>query len=263
MGILEAAVLGIAQGLTEFLPVSSSGHLVLVQNIIGVDSGSAAFLFFDTMLHLGTLLAVLIVLWRDVASILRHPLGKTMRLLVVATIPAVVIALLFNDFLEHAFGGDFLGISFMITALLLVFAERVARPSRKFAAAHYGDALAMGLMQGVALFPGVSRSGATMVGGLLTGLNRDVVARFSFLMSIPAILGSVVFQAKDVLGTNLPDIPWAAVIVGTLAAAVSGLFAVRFMLEFIKRHKLYGFAIYVFVVGGLVLLDQYVTHLVF
>jgi undecaprenyl-diphosphatase len=89
------------------------------------------------------------------------------------------------------------------------------------------------------------------------------VARFSFLMSIPAILGSVVFQAKAVLGTNLPDIPWAAVIVGTLAAAVSGLFAVRFMLEFIKRHKLYGFAIYVFVVGGLVLLDQYVTHLVF
>lgn len=263
MDIFQALVLGFVQGVTEFLPVSSSGHLVLFQNMMGVDSGSAFFLFFDTMLHLGTLAAVVIVLRKDIAAIFRQPTGKTMRLLLIATVPAVILAVLFKDFFETAFGGGFLGISFLITGLLLVLAEKLSRPSRKFSEARYSDALAMGVAQGIALLPGVSRSGATMAGGLLTGLDREVVARFSFLMSIIAILGSVVFQAKDLFRADIGTISWVPVIAGVLMAAVSGLLAVRFMLNFIKKHKLYGFAVYVFIVGALVILDQYVFHVFF
>ena len=263
MDILQAIVLGVVQGLTEFLPVSSSGHLVLLQNVMGVDSQSAMYLFFDTMLHLGTVVAVIIVLRNDIVNIIRQPLGKTMRLLLVATLPAVALALLFGDFIENAFGGGFLGISFLITGLLLVLAEKLGNPTRKFSSARYTDALAMGVAQGIALLPGVSRSGATMSGGLLTGLDREVVARFSFLMSVIAILGSVVYQAKDIVQAGIGDVPWVPVAVGTLMAMASGLLAVRFMLNFIKRHKLYGFAVYVFVVGVLVLLDQHVFHVFF
>ncbi|MFZ5974311.1 MAG: undecaprenyl-diphosphate phosphatase [Bacillota bacterium] len=263
MDILQAIVLGLVQGVTEFLPVSSSGHLVLLQNVMGVDSGSALFFFFDTMLHVGTLAAVVIVLRKDIAAILRQPFGKTMRLLVVATIPIVVMTLLFGDFFESTFGGKTLGIEFLITGVLLVLAEKLGNPTRKFSSARYSDALIMGVAQGIAVLPAVSRSGATMAGGLLTGLDRESVARFSFLMSVIAIFGSVVYQAKDVVTKGLGEIPWAPVIAGTVMAALSGILAVRFMLNFIKRHKLYGFAAYVFIVGALVLLDQNVFHLVF
>ena len=263
MDIFQAVVLGLVQGLTEFLPVSSSGHLVLLQKIMGVDPGSAAFLFFDTMLHLGTLVAVVIVLWKDIMDIIRHPTGKTLRLLFVASVPALILVIFFGDFFEAAFGGGFLGVSFLITGLLLVLAERLANPSRKFNSARYSDALVMGVAQGIALLPGVSRSGATMSGGLLTGLDREVVARFSFLMSVVAILGSVVFQAKDIVVAGIGDLPWVPVLIGTVMAAASGVLAVRFMLNFIRRHKLYVFALYVFALGVLVLLDQYVFHLVF
>ena len=263
MNVLQAMVLGLIQGLTEFLPVSSSGHLVLIQNIMGVDSGSGYYLFFDTMLHLGTLAAVIYVLRKDIMNILRHPLGMLMRLLVVATVPSVIIALLFSDFLEHTFGGSYLGGAFIITGLLLVFAEMFSRPNRKFSAATYKDALFMGVAQGIALLPGVSRSGATISGGLLSGLNRDVAARFSFLMSIPAIIGSVVFQAKDILDTGIGSVHWTPIIIGTLVAAISGLFAIKFMLGFVKKHKLYGFAVYVFILGALVVLDQTVSHFIF
>ena len=263
MDILQAVVLGLVQGVTEFLPVSSSGHLVLFQNIMGVDSGSSMYFFFDTMLHLGTLVAVIIVLRKDIAAIIRQPFGKTMRLLVVATIPIVVMTLLFGDFLESTFGGKTLGIEFLITGVLLVLAEKLGRPSRKFSSARYSDALVMGIAQGIAVLPAVSRSGATMAGGLLTGLERETVARFSFLMSVIAIFGSVVYQAKDVVTQSLGTIPWIPVIAGMAMAAVSGVLAVRFMLNFIKRHKLYGFAVYVFIVGALVVLDQYVFHVFF
>jgi len=263
MDVFQAILLGLTQGLTEFLPVSSSGHLVLFQKIMGVDPGSASFMFFDTMLHLATLVAVVIVLRKDIMKIIRNPLGKTMRLLVVASVPALILVIFFGDFFETAFGGGFLGFSFLITGLLLVIAERLANPSRKLNAARYTDALAMGVAQGIALLPGVSRSGATMSGGLMAGLDRETVARFSFLMSVVAILGSVVFQAKDIVQAGIGTLPLVPILIGTVTAALSGILAVRFMLNFIRRHKLYGFAIYVFVLGALVVLDQYVFHLVF
>ena len=205
MSIIEAIVLGVIQGLTEFLPVSSSGHLVLFQKIFDI---SEPALFFDTMLHVGTLVAVFVVLWKDIWAILRKPIQPLTLYLIIATIPTVIFALVFRGPLEQAFEtGQFLGVCFLLTSALLVMAELLA----KRVAAHglkqpgemnWLDALVIGLMQAIAVIPGISRSGATLSGALSRGLNRDFAARFSFLLSIPAILGAVVFHLKDLVKTE-------------------------------------------------------------
>ena len=261
MGILEAIVLGIVQGFTEFLPVSSSGHLVLFQNIFGIEGD---LLFFDTMLHVGTLVAVVVVLRKDIMAILRHPIQKLTGMLIVATIPAVVFALLFNDFFTGAFEGGYLAFGFMVTALLLTLAELISEAmTKKKNHVTYGNAVAMGVLQGVAIMPGISRSGSTMVGGLLCGIDRSMVARFSFLMSIPVILGSLVLQSYQLFSEGAHSVYLAPTIIGTLFPAASGYFAVRFMLNLITKKKLYGFAIYTGALGVLVLLDQLVFNVVF
>ena len=151
MTFLQAILLGIIQGLTEFLPVSSSGHLVMARALLGIQTEP---LVMEVVLHLGTRLAVLLVFYKDVVALVRHPLGKTMRLLVIATIPAVVLTLLLNNIIEEAFGGRFLGIGFLITAILLCVAEqKKVRSPRKYRDMDNFDALAMGGMQAVAMFP--------------------------------------------------------------------------------------------------------------
>ncbi len=258
MHILESIALGIVQGLTEFLPVSSSGHLVLLQKIFGI---SEPQLFFDTMLHLGTLVAVVAVMWREIIDLFKKPFLNLLYL-VIATIPAVVFALLFRDFFEGAFGGMYLGYSFLITALLLSVSEIIAGRISKKRELKSGGAFTMGLMQVVGMLPGVSRSGATISGGLALGIDRSKAASFSFLMSIPAILGSVLMQGYSVLKDSSISIDWAPTIIGTVCAAIAGYLAVKFMLALIRRRKLYGFAIYVAVIGILVLLDQYLLGII-
>ncbi len=255
MTFLQAILLGIVQGLTEFLPVSSSGHLVMARALLGIQTEP---LVMEVVLHLGTLLAVLLVFYKDVVALVPHPLGKTMRLLVIATIPAVVLTLLLNNIIEEAFGGRFLGIGFLITAILLCVAEqKKVRSPRKYRDMDNFDALAMGGMQAVAMFPGVSRSGSTLVGGLFCGLDRNLAVRFSFLMSIPAILGSLVFKFKDMIETGPGDVSAVAIIFSVLTAAFVGLLSIRFMLKLVRRHKLYGFAIYVACAGVFVLICQF------
>jgi undecaprenyl-diphosphatase len=198
LSIIEALILGVVQGITEFLPVSSSGHLVLLQQIFGIEE---PVLLFDTMVHMGTLVAVFAVLWQDIWDILRKFFQPLTLFLVIATLPAVIAALLFNKQIERAFASpSFLGFSFLITSALLLFSELLYR--RKKPGAPDGssegkmtwlDALIIGLLQAIAIIPGISRSGATLSGGLFRGLNRDFVVRFSFLLSIPAILGALVF----------------------------------------------------------------------
>jgi len=272
MNVLEAIMLGIVQGLTEFLPVSSSGHLVLLQRIFNVKEPS---LFYDTMLHLGTLTAVFAVLWKDIWEILKKPFQKLTLFLIIATIPAVIAALTFGDFIEDIFiSAKFLGWCFLITTVLLVTAEILSRRAvnnsnlRKADQMNWLDALFIGLMQAIAIPPGISRSGATISGALFRGLDRDFAARFSFLMSIPAILGALVFQTKDLLTENESlgeqiTINPIAVIAGTITAAIVGFFAVKFMLKIIREKSLFGFAIYTGVLGALVLIDQYITKFVF
>ena len=266
MNFLEAVILGVVQGLTEFLPVSSSGHLVLMQKMFGINEPG---LFFDTMLHFGTLMAVFAVLWKDIWEILKKPVQSLTGFLILATIPAVIAAFLFKDVIENIFiTGKFLGICFIITAALLTAAEKLSRkktPDNEEKKMNYLDALVIGLMQAIAIPPGISRSGATISGALFRKLDRDFAARFSFLLSIPAILGAVLLQTMDLFKGAEPTESFnlIAVISGTLSAAITGFFAVKFMIKIIRESSLYGFAIYTGILGLLVLLDQYILRLVF
>ncbi|MCL2266966.1 MAG: undecaprenyl-diphosphate phosphatase [Treponema sp.] len=284
MNIFEAIILGIVQGLTEFLPVSSSGHLVLLQRVFKIEQTS---LFFDTMLHAGTLAAVFIVLWKDILSILKKPFQRLTGLLIIATIPAVIAALTLKDSIESIFiSAKYLGWCFLITTALLVTAEILSRRStvkkidtdknapvqqnenkKKPEGCSFLQALFIGIMQAIAIPPGISRSGATISGALFCKLDRDFAARFSFLLSIPAILGAVVLQAKDLIGENAAQagagIGILPLIAGTLTAAVVGFFAVKFMLKIIREKSLFGFAIYTFILGVLILIDQFASKIVF
>lgn len=252
MGILESVVLGIVQGLTEFLPVSSTGHLVLLEKVFGISNP----MLFDTMLHLGTLIAVVIVMWREILDLFRKPF-LNMWYLVVATIPAVIVALLFSNLVDESIEGYFLGYEFLATAIILCVAELIAKSTRKKRELKTGVALTMGVAQAVGgVFAAVSRSGATIAGGLVCGVDREKVAKFSFLMSIPAILGANLLQGYNALKSNV-DIQWMPAIIGTICAAVAGYIAIKFMLALIRRKRLYGFAIYVAVLGIFVLLDQF------
>ncbi len=258
MSILEAIVLGIVQGLTEFLPVSSSGHLVLLHNVFGLAEPQ---IFFDTMLHLGTLVSVIIVMRKQIISLFKPPFYQ-MGYLVVATIPAVVYALFLNDFAESTFTGYLLGYSFLLTALLLTAAEIIAAKMRKRREIKTGIAAVMGLMQVVGTLPGVSRSGSTIAGGLMCGAGRKQAAAFSFLMSIPAIIGAVLFQGIKIIKQPIIEFQWLPTIIGTACAAAAGYFAIRFMLALITRKRLYGFAVYVAALGIFVLLDRYILGLI-
>lgn len=261
MNTLQAIILGIIQGLTEFLPISSSGHLVLFQKIFGINEPT---LIFDTMVHVGTLAAVVTVLWKDIYSLLRRPFQKLTWLLVAGTLPTVVIAVLFKDTIEMVFkSGSTLGFEFMITGLILLFAERLNSGWKHVEETSYLDAAFIGIMQGVAIMPAISRSGLTISGALMRNLDREFAAKFSFLMSIPAILGAAVFQMKDILEEGGAALISTPLLAGTAAAAVAGYFSVRFMIVLIKKGSMKVFSYYVFALGALVLLDQYVTHLFF
>jgi undecaprenyl-diphosphatase len=267
MDIFEAILLGAVQGITEFLPVSSSGHLVLLQKILGI---SEPALFFDTMVHVGTLAAVFVVLWQDIWALLRRPLQPLTGYLLLATLPTVIVALFFKDPVEAAFqSGTYLGWAFLFTAGALLVAERLSKRPGFFRGErdmNWIDALVIGLCQGAAIMPAVSRSGLTLSGALSRKLDRSFAARFSFLLSIPAILGALVLQLKDLLnGEEGMVIPGSAVeiIAGTATAAVVGFFAVTFMLKLVRERSLRGFAIYVAILGGLVLVDQRMVHLFF
>jgi undecaprenyl-diphosphatase len=277
MSIFEAVFLGIVQGLTEFLPVSSSGHLVLFQKILDIKTPA---LFFDTLLHCGTLLAVLVALREDVWNLIRRPFQLISALLIMATAVTVAIALLFKDRIEEAFAsGRWLGPAFLATALALFVSESLSRrpgSPRNDAEMDWFDAVLIGALQGIAIIPGVSRSGFTLSGALSRKLERDLAARFSFLLSIPAILGALALQLKDLFVDShfekvnpaaaeglVAGIGPAALIAGTLTAAVVGFGAVLLMLRIVRERSLTGFGVYTALLGLLVLLDQNLAHIVF
>lgn len=268
MNALEALIMGIVQGLTEFLPVSSSGHLMLLEKLTGM-SEEAGGAFFTTMVHIATLIAVIIVYRKTVWNLICHPIQKTMLYLIVATIPTVIIALLYKTVLVQfdamASSGSFLGVSFIITAVLLMLCDRASKREnmRSMENMKMKDALIIGGMQCIGTLPGISRSGSTISGAMFTGLDKSAAADFSFLMSIPAILGSAVLEGKDAIEAGTIGVPIASLIVGMLAAGVTGYFAVRFMLKLIKGRRFYGFAIYTGVLGTLVIVDQLFTHVIF
>ncbi|MDR2397848.1 MAG: undecaprenyl-diphosphate phosphatase [Spirochaetaceae bacterium] len=261
MRIFEAIILGAIQGLTEFLPVSSSGHLVLLQKIFHITEPT---LLFDTVVHVGTLGAVFIVLWRDIGDILHHPFQRLTGLLIVATAPTVLIALLFKDLVEAAFtSGAFLGFAFLCTGALLFLAQKWSKHpgiTKTDRTMQWKDALIIGVFQGVAIVPGVSRSGSTLFAALTRRLDRNFAARFSFLLSIPAILGALVLQVPEVLENPSGGVSVVNLLAGALSAGVVGFFSIRGMLKVVRTGSLWGFTLYVILLGTLILGDQYGTH---
>jgi len=253
--MLKAVVLGIIQGFTEFLPVSSSGHLLVFRKLLGL---SEAGLFLDTMLHLGTLLAVIAVFWRDILEMIKKPFSHLTLLIIVGTIPTGIIGVLFKDFFEElAVSGATVGWEFLATGAILWIADKVKdRGYKKVERISFADTLIVGTLQGIAILPAISRSGLTISGALFRGIDRETAARFSFLLSIPAIMGAVVVQGADLFDGKLETIGMASLLAGTVAAAVTGYIAVKWMLQIIRRGSLKGFAYYVWALGAVIIILQ-------
>lgn len=261
MTLIQAILLGIIQGITEFLPVSSSGHLVLFQKIFGVAEPS---LTFGIVVHLGTLAAVFVAFWKDIASLIRRPFQKLTYLLIAGTIPTAIIGVVFKDFFEEVFkSGRILGFAFIITGIVLYFADSFNRGRKGIDETSYLNAVFVGVMQGAAILPAVSRSGLTISGALFCNIDRDFAARFSFLLSIPTILGAAVFDMKDLLETGTESLDILNLGVGFLFAAVFGYISIKYMISILKKGKMRYFSYYVFMLAALILIDQYLTHVFF
>ena len=259
MSWLEALILGIVQGLTEFLPVSSSGHLEIGQALLGT-SGEEN-LTFAILVHTATVLATLVVLWREVAKLFAGTFTTWrwnqekdyVAKLLVSMIPVFIVGMFFKDQVEAFFGHGLLlvGICLLITAALLALSEWLQ--TRRLHASHevtYRDALIIGIAQACAVLPGLSRSGATIATGLLCGVKKESVAQFSFLMVLIPILGEALLDLLKLLqGEITSSLGIVPAIVGFLAAFVTGCFACRFMIEIVRRQRLIWFAIYCTIIG--------------
>jgi undecaprenyl-diphosphatase len=270
MSIIEAIILGMLQGATEFLPISSSGHLVLFPAIFGLTQPSLALI---AVAHLGTLLAVLLYfrndLWAIFKSLLdgirqRDPLrDSNARLgwyIVVGTIPVAIAGLLFESKFESLFGNPTAAAFFLlVTAVFLVIAERLLTGTKLLAEMSWSDSIIIGLFQMLALLPGISRSGSTITAGIWRGLNRASAARYSFLLGVPAIFGAGLVALVEVVGNDSISAQWPLLLAAFIAAAVIGYACIYFLLAWLRNHSLYIFAVYCALLGGGYLLWTYLA----
>jgi len=251
---IEAFILGMIQGLTEFLPISSTGHLYLGRHAFGLDE---AGLFLDTMLHMGTLLAVLVFYKDELIRIIKRPFSKLTYLLVVGTIPSVIVGFTLLDFFDEiSKSGVTIGWEFLVTGFFLWFADSIRNGRKKMDDISYTDALVIGTFQAAAIFPAISRSGLTIVGALIRKLDRETAAYFSFLLSTPAIAGALLLQGADLAKGKVEHISVTALLIGAFASCVFGYMAVRWMINFLKRGSLKIFAGYVWALGIVILAAQ-------
>ncbi|WP_147534903.1 undecaprenyl-diphosphate phosphatase [Bacillus marasmi] len=254
MSIIEAFILGLIQGLTEFLPISSTGHLYLGRHLFQLDE---AGLFLDTMLHIGTLIAVVVVYKQELIDMIKVPFGKQSMLLIIGTIPAVIVGFAFNDLFESiSKSGTTIGWEFLITGAILWMADRVKAGAKKAKDISYGDALFIGAFQAAAIFPAISRSGLTIAAGLFRKLDRETAAYFSFLLSIPAIAGGIVLQFGKLATGSHEAITFGSLFIATLSSAFFGYLAVVGMISFLKKQSLKIFAIYVWILGAAIIILQ-------
>lgn len=269
INIIQALILGMVQGLTEFLPISSSAHLVIVPELLGVESSLA----FDTLLHVGTLIAVISYFRSDVIAMIKAffssladiPRGRFKEeirndqfkrlawLILVGTIPAGLMGILLKDFFESLFSSvSAVGFFLLITGFILWGVERMPRGEKKTKEISFTNSLIVGIAQGCAIAPGISRSGATIATSLYLGFDREMAARFSFLLSIPAILGAALIQLKDL--TAGFDISTGSFVGGLISAIIFSYLAIKFLMGYIKKHSLVIFAYYCWTVGIITLL---------
>jgi undecaprenyl-diphosphatase len=254
MDIIDSIILGIIQGLTEFLPVSSSGHLELGKAILGDNSVPEESLLFTVVLHFATALSTIVIFRKDIIDIIKGlfkpGINEDQRFaakIIVSMIPAVLVGLFFEEQLEQLFGGNIMlvGCMLLVTAILLFLADKAKNTNKKVS---FKNALIIGISQAIAMLPGISRSGATISTSVLLGNDKTKAARFSFLMVVPLIFGKI---AKDVVGGELSfeSQNITALGAGFVAAFISGLFACTWMIALVKKSKLSYFAIYCVVVG--------------
>lgn len=254
MDIIDAIILGIIQGLTEFLPVSSSGHLELGKAILGDNSLPEESLLFTVVLHFATALSTIVVFRKDILDLIKGALKfkwnddlQFISKITMSMIPAVLVGLFFEEQLESLFGGSILlvGCMLIITAILLYLADKAKDTNKKVT---FLDAIIVGISQAIAMLPGISRSGATISTSVLLGNDKTKAARFSFLMVVPLILGKI---AKDILSGDLTydSGNFTSLSIGFIAAFIAGLFACTWMISLVKKSKLTYFAIYCVIVG--------------
>ena len=264
--LLQAIVLGIVQGLTEFLPVSSSGHLLLGQYFLGMDQDRFG-LTFDAAIHTGTVAAVVSYFWRDLlrmaGAFLRSLRGPNFEerdqrmayLILVATVPAGIVGLLFQGFFENEVRSPWLvAFNLVLVGALFIVGEVVGRQTRTSDKLGFKEAVGIGLAQTVALFPGVSRSGATITLGLFLGLRRDEAARFSFLMSVPITAAAALLSLADAFGSGIDAGDALLFVVGSVTSGVVGYLAIRFLLDYLTGHSLRVFAYYRFALAAVVVM---------
>ena len=261
MDLLAAAFLGIVQGLTEFLPVSSSGHLILARAFFGWDAGRFG-LPFDVACHVGTFLAVIAFFYRDVIAMIaalpgaltgrRGPAERLVWLVVIGTLPVVFVGLVFGDLV----GGDALrtppvvAVTMALGAAGLLVAERLGTQTRSEDSVGYGEAFAIGIAQAAALVPGISRSGATLTLAMLLGLKRPGAARFVFLLSLPAVLAAAAREALDVAKVGVEALPVTLFAVGLIVSGIVGYLTIKFFLRYLANHSLAVFAYYRFALAA-------------
>lgn len=265
LDILSAIILGAVQGISEFLPISSSGHLVLVPALLGIETGLA----FDTILHIGTLVAIFTFFWKDIINMIkgfilsiidltegvdifkrelhRVPEKRFAWLIIVGTIPTGIMGILLKDAIETIFRGTlFVGIFLLVTAAVLYYSERHSSGQITQKDMSFKQALIVGICQGLAVFPGISRSGSTIASGLCLGLNREYAARYSFLLSIPAVIGAGLIQIKDIATL---DASVSVLLAGFISSVIFGYLSIKLLMKMIKGWSLDIFAYYCTIIG--------------
>lgn len=244
MTVLQSIFLGLLQGFTEFLPVSSSGHLLLAEKLFDIKAG----LFFDVMLHVGTLVAVLIAFRHSLRQTLRHPKSNPKLLyLVVASVPTFAIALLVKLFVPEQYLVNLLPIGFALTIALIVISQFLSKPRVRLDESGWLPVIITGVTQGIAVFPGLSRSGSTISVMKLFGVNASDSAEFSFLLSIPVILASAAVEIYEAATTAIAVPPWYCIVIGVLAAFLSGLVSIYMVMRAVKTKSWIAFAVYLII----------------
>lgn len=271
MDIIQAIIIGLVQGLTEFLPVSSSAHLIFIQQLLGVTEPSLAF---DVLLHVGTIVAVVTYFWRDIIQMIiaffeslvdlvkgrfiteikKDQYKKLTWYVIIGTIPVGLVGIIFNDIVESLFTGVSIPAFFLlITGCILYFSQRMNSGEIDLKNMTLKEAIIVGCGQACAIIPGLSRSGTTIATGLILGLDKEFAAKFSFILSIPAILGAAIVQLKDVGGGSIELTAWIA---GFLVATISGYLAIKFLLKLIQERSLDVFAYYCWIIGAIILVGS-------
>lgn len=268
MTYLLSILMGIIQGVAEFLPISSSGHLALFQTFFGMETVEEKYMFFTVLLHFGTLISVCVVYWRDIADMIREfflgiaalvgrkdtgvtppPARRMVMLIIIATLPLFVMVLL-QDAINQLFSNSIMvSCALIVTGFILFFSDRLAKGHKTVRNATVADALIVGCGQALAVIPGLSRSGTTISVGMLRGFDRAFAVRFSFLLSLPAILGANVLEIKDAVEAGFPMEELPMYLVGVAVAAVVGYFAIRLVKSLADKGKFGKFAYYCWAVG--------------